>query len=199
MIEFISGLFAEKTPTHVVVDVNGLGYLVHISLNTFSDINELDKGRLLTQYNVSGDVRSGESRHQLFGFSTESERQLFKQLITVSGVSSGIAHTILSAFKADELRSILMNGDSKTLTTVKGVGPKLAQKVIGELREKIVKSDIAGDIVAGGGNSLRQEALSALTALGFDRAGAARVISQIIKDDAPYTVEELIKKALKQL
>lgn len=199
MIEFVSGLFVVKTPSYLVVDVNGLGYLVHVSLNTYSDISEQDRGRLLTQYSVSVDVRSGESRHQLFGFSTESERQLFKQLTTVSGVSSGIAHTILSAFKADELRSILMNGDARTLTTVKGVGPKLAQKIIGELREKIVKSDISGDIIPSGGNSLRQEALSALNALGFDRASAAKVISQIIKEDAPETVEELIKKALKQL
>src|SRR5690606_18780418 len=139
MIEFISGDFAEKTPTYVVVDVNGLGYLVHISLSTYEEINKESSGKLLTHYSVSVDVRSGESKHQLFGFSSNHERHLFRQLIGVSGVSSGIANMILSAFKSGELQSIIVNGDSQTLTSVKGVGPKLAQKVVAELREKLAK------------------------------------------------------------
>ncbi|MEZ4721994.1 MAG: Holliday junction branch migration protein RuvA [Flavobacteriales bacterium] len=199
MIEYVSGKFAEKTPTYVVVDVNGLGYLVMISLTTYGDLADESSGKLHTHYAVSVDVRSGESRHQIFGFSTLLERQLFRQLITVSGVSSGIAHMILSAFKPEEVQSIIVNGDDKSLTSVKGVGPKLAQKVISELREKLVKLDIAVDISEVTGNSLRQEALSALTALGFDRAKSVKVINQIIKNEAPETVEILIKKALKQL
>ena len=199
MFEYISGKFAEKTPTQVVVDVMGLGYIVQISSNTFDDISTKDSGSLLTQYNVSVDVRSGESKHHIYGFSTTLERSLFRSLITISGVSAGIAHTILSAFKPNELQSILVNGDAKTLTTVKGVGPKLAQKVVGELREKIAKTEYSDDITETKGNSLRQEALSALTALGFDRGKSAKAISEIIKSSNPSTVEELIKQALKQL
>lgn len=199
MFEYISGKFSEKTPTHVVVDVGGIGYIVSVSLNTYTDINELSEGKLLAQYNVSVDVRSGESRHQIFGFSTALERALFRQLVSVSGVSSGIAHMILSAFKPDELQSILVNGDAKTLTTVKGVGPKLAQKIIGELREKVAKDENNFDENTTGGNSMRQEALSALTALGFDRGKTAKVLNQLIKDEPPSSVEVLIKNALKQL
>ncbi len=199
MFEYISGKFSEKTPTHVVVDVGGIGYIVSVSLNTYTDINELSEGKLLAQYNVSVDVRSGESRHQIFGFSTALERALFRQLVSVSGVSSGIAHMILSAFKPDELQSILVNGDAKTLTTVKGVGPKLAQKIIGELREKVAKDENNFDENTTGGNSMRQEALSALTALGFDRGKSAKVLNQLIKDEPPSSVEVLIKNALKQL
>jgi holliday junction DNA helicase RuvA len=199
MFEFISGKFTEKTPTYVIVDTGGLGYRVQISLNTYTDINDQTEGLLLLQYNVSVDVRSGESRHQLFGFSTNSERDLFRLLVTVSGVSSGIAHMILSAFKSSDLQSILLNGDSKSLTTVKGVGPKLAQKVVAELREKLAKSELAGDITQSGGNSFRQEALSALTALGFDRGKSVKAINKIMKDEHPENVESLIKSALKQL
>ena len=199
MFEYISGKFSEKTPTHVVVDVGGIGYIVSVSLNTYTEINELSEGKLLAQYNVSVDVRSGESRHQIFGFSTALERALFRQLVSVSGVSSGIAHMILSAFKPDELQSILVNGDAKTLTTVKGVGPKLAQKIIGELREKVAKDENNFDESTTGGNSMRQEALSALTALGFDRGKSAKVLNQLIKGEPPSSVEVLIKNALKQL
>ena len=156
MIEFIAGNFAEKTPSHVVVEANGIGYLVHVSLSTYEEINVLNAGKLLIHYSVSVDVRSGESKHQLYGFSSSHERQLFRQLITVSGVSSSISSTILSAFKAHEIQSVIVNGDSQTLTTVKGVGPKLAQKIVGELREKLAKSDFASDISKSSGNSLRQ-------------------------------------------
>lgn len=200
MIEYLTGKFAEKNPAFVVVDVNGVGYMVQVSLNTFGDVNGLSEGTLLVQYSVSVDVRSGESKHQLFGFSTNHERQLFRQLVAISGVSSGIAHMILSSFKPDEFQSIVFEGDVKTLTSVKGIGPKLAQKVIAELADKIVRDESDTEIGSGGGNSLRQEALSALTALGFDRGGSAKVINQLLKSDAPpESVEELVKMALKKL
>jgi holliday junction DNA helicase RuvA len=199
MIEFISGKFAEVNPAYALVDVNGLGYLVQISLNTYTDINGQESGRLITHYAVSVDVRSGESKHQLFGFSTQLERQLFRLLISVSGISSSIAHMVLSAFKPEEFQSIVLNGDSRTLTTVKGVGPKVAQKIVAELREKVAKSEHFDEISQPSGNSMRQEALSALVALGFDRGKSVKVLNAVIKDQAPATVEELIKKALKQL
>ena len=199
MIEFIGGKFAEINPAYLIVDVNGLGYLVQISLNTYTDINGQESGRLITHYAVSVDVRSGESKHQLFGFSTQLERQLFRLLISVSGISSSIAHMVLSAFKPEEFQSIVLNGDSRTLTTVKGVGPKVAQKIVAELREKVAKSEHFDEISQPSGNSMRQEALSALVALGFDRGKSVKVLNAVIKDEAPSTVEELIKKALKQL
>ena len=200
MIEYLTGKFAEKNPAFVVVDVNGLGYMVQVSLNTYSDVNGLEEGTLLIQYSVSVDVRSGESKHQLFGFSTNHERQLFRQLVTISGVSSGIAHMILSSFKPDEFQSIVFEGDIKTLTSVKGIGPKLAQKVIAELADKIVRDESDPGRASGGGNSLRQEALSALTALGFDRGGSAKVINQLLKSESPpESVEDLVKTALKKL
>jgi len=120
-------------------------------------------------------------------------------LISVSGISSSIAHMVLSAFKPEEFQSIVLNGDSRTLTTVKGVGPKVAQKIVAELREKVAKSEHFDEISQPSGNSMRQEALSALVALGFDRGKSVKVLNAVIKDEAPSTVEELIKKALKQL
>lgn len=199
MIEFLQGNFAEKTPTQVIVEANGIGYLVHISLSTFSTLQDQERGRLLIHYAVSVDVRSGESRHQLYGFSSADERHMFRQLISISGISAHIAGLILSSYKPSEFRSIVMNGDVRSLTAVKGIGPKLAQKVVTELRDKVSKDEMAGVVIAAGGNSLRAEALSALTALGFDRAAAVRVINQCMKTEEPTSVEELIKNALKQL
>ena len=199
MIEYITGKFDEVNPAYVVVESGGLGRMVQISLNTYSDIQGQKEGRLLTHYAVSVDVRSGESKHQLFGFSTQLERQLFRLLIAISGISSSIAHMVLSAFKPEEFQSIVLNGDSKTLTSVKGVGPKVAQKIVAELREKVAKDEQIQEISQGGGNSMRQEALSALVALGFDRAKSVKVINEVIKNDDPASVEQLIKQALKQL
>lgn len=199
MIEYIAGELVEKTPTYVVIEGYGIGYLIHVSLTTYSDISGSAKAKLLIHYSVSVDIRSGESKHQLYGFSTAIERQLFRQLINISGISATIAHMILSALKPMEFQSVVLNGDAKTLTMVKGLGPKLAQKIIAELREKFVKSEQFTDMVESPSNSLRQEALSALTALGFDRASAVKVINNIVKTDNPHTVEALIKSALKQL
>jgi Holliday junction DNA helicase RuvA len=199
MIEYINGKFTEVNPAYVLVETNGLGYLVQISLNTYADVNGKESGILITHYAVSVDVRSGESKHQLFGFSTQLERQLFRMLIAISGISSSIAHMVLSAFKPEEFQSLVLNGDSKTLTTVKGVGPKVAQKIVTELRDKVAKSEQFDDLSQPTGNTMRQEALSALVALGFDRGKAVKAINEIIKKENPSMVEQLIKLALKQL
>ncbi|MEX2595330.1 MAG: Holliday junction branch migration protein RuvA [Salibacteraceae bacterium] len=200
MIEYIAGEFTEKKPSYICVESCGLGYQVQVSLNTFSDVKDQFEGKLLTHYSVSVDVRSGESKHQLFGFSSNLERQIFRQLISISGISSSIAMMILSSFKASEFESIVISGDSKTLTAVKGIGPKVAQKIITELGGKFGKDEKFLDEPSNTGNSLRQEALSALNALGFDRAASVKVINAIMqKPDAPENVESLIKHALKQL
>lgn len=200
MIAYVAGEFTEKSPTHLVVESCGVGYLLTISLNTYSDVNQLFEGKVLVHYAVNVDIRSGESRHLLYGFSTEVERDVFRQLIAISGISSSIAMTILSSFKADEVRSIILSEDAKTLTSVKGVGPKVAQKIIAELKGKIVADSEDHQDSVSTGNSLRQEALSALAALGFDRGSSVKVINNLLKQDsAPETVEALIKEALKQL
>lgn len=201
MIEFVSGKFHELTPTHVIVDVGGLGYLVNITLNTYSEIQGNTDGKLITHYQVSVDVRSGESKNQLYGFTTQQERKYFRLLISVSGISTSIANMILSSFKPGEFHSIVANGDHKTLTSVKGVGPKVAQKIVNELREKVIKEgEGQEEFSSPAGNSIRQEALSALSALGFDRSASVKVINSLMKSDqAPSSVEELVKQALKKL
>lgn len=200
MIAYVAGEFTEKSPTHLVVESGGVGYLIHISLNTYTDLGNLFEGKVLVHYAVSVDIRSGESRHQLFGFSKEMERDMFRLLIAISGISSSIAMMILSSFKPDELQSIVIAGDVKTLTTVKGIGPKVAQKIIAEMKGKIAMDFEGSHESAGSGNSLRQEALSALTALGFDRGSSVKVINNLLKQEpAPESVETLIKQALKQL
>jgi Holliday junction DNA helicase RuvA len=200
MIAYLKGTFTEKTPTYLVVEAGGIGYQVTISLHTFSALHALEEGKVLVHYHVSVDVRSGESKHQLYGFIDEFERQMFRLLISISGISSSIAMMIMSSFKAVDLQTIILTGDVKTLTSVKGVGPKVAQKIVHELREKVAKDDIILDEGQSGGNTMRQEALSALTALGFDRGGSAKVINDLLKKEpAPSNVETLIKQALKQL
>lgn len=200
MIEYVAGEFTEKNPAYICVESCGLGYLVQVSLNTYSDVQSKFEGKLLTHYSVSVDVRSGESRHQLFGFSTILERQLFRQLIAISGISSSIAMMILSSFKPAEFQSIVIGGDAKTLTAVKGIGPKVAQKIIHELTGKLGKDGLDLNESSVQGNSLRQEALSALGALGFDRSASVKVINLIMQQPEPPTnVETLIKQALKQL
>lgn len=200
MIAYVAGEFTEKSPTHLVVESGGLGYLINISLNSYTDFAKLFEGKVLVHYAVSVDIRSGESRHQLFGFSTSLEREMFRLLIAISGISSSIALMILSSFKPEELQSIVISEDVKTLTAVKGIGPKVAQKIVAELKGKIA-ADIEGvQESVGSGNSLRQEALSALTALGFDRGSSVKVINNLLKQEpAPESVESLIKQALKQL
>ena len=180
MIEYIAGEFTEKNPTFICVESCGLGYRVQVSLNTFSDVQDVFEGKLLTHYAVSVDVRSGESKHQLFGFSTDLEREIFRLLISISGISSAIAMMILSSFKPTEFQSIVVSGDAKILTSVKGIGPKVAQKIIHELGSKLAKDDLSSVELQGAGNSLRQEALSALNALGFDRAPAVKVNNVIM-------------------
>lgn len=200
MIEYVKGAFTEVTATHAIVECGGMGYMVNISLNTYSEIQSLKEGMLLTHYQVSVDIRSGESKNQLYGFSNDQERKYFRQLIAISGISASIANMILSSFKPAEFHAIVANGDSKTLTSVKGVGPKVAQKIVNELRDKMVKEELTAEISVGSGNTIRQEALSALSALGFDRAASAKTLNKLLQSDQPpSTVEDLVKQALKQL
>lgn len=197
MIAFVQGNFAVKTPAIVIVEANGVGYELHISLNTYADIQALDKGLLHTYYHVREDA------HTLFGFSQEAEKALFIQLISVSGVGATTARMMLSSVKPEELIRAITSGNTKTLEGIKGIGKKSAERIILELKDKLGKSSITGSIsqnnTSFAGNTIEQDALNALVSLGIGRTVAESAIQRVMKADPTNQVEDLIKKALKSL
>lgn len=203
MIESLRGDLVEKAPGHAVVECHGVGYRVHITANTYNDLPERGPCKLHIHYSVSVDVRSGLSEHKLFGFVNTEERHLFRQLIEVQGVSSTIGLAILGGKPAEELRVAILNGDESVLKSVKGIGPKLAQRIVGELRGKLSNEPLERvlSVAGGGGNTVRAEALSALVSLGLDRAKAERSLQRVLTEhaDGPPPLEELIRLSLKNL
>lgn len=200
MIEFVKGRLAEKYPTHVVIESGGLGYQVLITLQTFSKLEDKEECKLYAHLSVSVDVRSGQSLYQLFGFATTNEREIFRLLTAVSGVSATIARTVLSSLSAEELKQAVFNEDTAVFKQVKGVGPKLASKIIGELQGKLDQAESSEKISIPTGNTKSNEALSALIALGFDRNMARKAISKAMQEKGnDLAVEELIKESLRQL
>lgn len=199
MIEFLKGKLVEKNPAYAVLECNGIGYLVNISLNTFSFLKPDSDCKLLIHYNVNVDVRSGSSNHTLFGFTHNSERELFRHLISVSGVSSNTARMILSSLNPEEVQKAIIGEDVNTIKSVKGIGPKLAQKIISELKEKVMKDGALQEISLPQSNTNKDEALSALIALGFVKHTAEKVLNKILSESPDLQVEELVKKGLKLL
>lgn len=197
MIAFVQGNFAVKTPAIVIVEANGVGYELHISLNTYADIQALDKGLLFTYYHVREDA------HTLFGFSQEAEKSLFIQLISVSGVGATTARMMLSSMKPEELIRAITTGNTKALEGIKGIGKKSAERIVLELKDKLGKSSITGSIsqnnTSFAGNTIEQDALNALVSLGIGRAVAESAIQRVMKADPTGQVEDIIKKALKSL
>ena len=194
MITHIHGKLVEKTPTHVVVDVNGIGYQIKISLQTFSSISgELCK--LFTHLSVK------EDSHTLFGFFEESERHLFRNLISVSGVGPSTAQVILSTYTPDEIINHITSADVKAIQSVKGIGGKTAQRIIIDLKDKVAKGMPTTDLLFDKlDNTIREEALSALLALGFAKKGAESKIDKVLKSNPQIaSVEELVKTALSQM
>ena len=196
MITFLEGKFAEIDPTFVVVDVQGLGYHVNISLNTYSHIKKQNSGKVYTHLHVKEDA------HTLYGFSEASERKRFRQLISISGVGPSTGLMILSSLTASEIHSAIVNSDVKTISSVKGIGQKTAQRIILELKDKMAKDELTSDtpmISLKTGNTLKPEALSALTTLGINKTVAEKAIDKIIAEIGDETsLEELIKLALKR-
>ena len=194
MITHIHGKLIERTPTYVVVDVNGIGYKIKISLQTFSEIDgELCK--LFTHLSVK------EDSHTLFGFFEESERHLFRNLISVSGVGPSTAQVILSTFSPEEIVHYITTADVKMVQSVKGIGAKTAQRIIIDLKDKVAKgmptSDLLFDKID---NTIKVEALSALLALGFAKKGAESKIDKVLQSKPEIaSVEELVKNALSQM
>jgi Holliday junction DNA helicase RuvA len=193
MIAQIKGKLIDKTPTYVVIDCGGIGYEVKISLNTFSQIGEGEICLLYTHFVVREDAQL------LYGFKETSERELFRLLISVSGVGSSTAMMILSSLSPSETKQAILNSDVNTLKSVKGIGAKSAERIIIDLRDKIAKVDSGSTISLPINNTVKDEALSALVMLGFSKNPAEKALNKIIKEGDDFSVEELIKRALKSL
>jgi len=196
MITYIKGTLTEKTPAYVVIETaGGVGYGIHISLATFSQLKETENVKLLTHYIIKEDA------HQLFGFYTEEERSLFRLLITVNGIGANTARLILSSLSTDELVNAIATENVRVIQSVKGIGLKTAQRVIIDLRDKIGKSTPQNiEKISISYNNNRMEALSALVSLGFAKNPADSALEKIIRAEGTHlSIEELIKKALKVL
>ncbi len=194
MYEFIRGAIANLNPASVVIDNGGVGYFVNISLNTYSNINGKQEANLLIHQVVRDDA------HILYGFSEKQERDLFRNLISVSGVGPATAIMMLSSLNPDEIASAIVSGNVELLKTVKGIGIKTAQRIIIDLKDKLDKmADSTQQILISSDNTLRNEALSALVMLGFVKKDAEKAVSKIILDNPDATVEHVIKTALKRL
>ena len=193
MITQIRGRLVEKNPTYVVVDCSGVGYLLHVSLQTFSSLPNEENIRLYTHLSIREDA------HTLFGFITKTEREVFKLLISVSGVGPSIARTMLSSMSSEEVQNAIASDNVALIQSVKGIGAKTAQRVIVDLRDKILKTFDIDEVSLSSNNTNKEEALSALEVLGFNRRQSEKVITAILKETPNETVELLIKKALKNL
>ena len=199
MIDYIKGTITELTPTSVVLETGGIGYFINISLTTYSSLNKKEDAHLFVYEAIHEDA------HLLFGFMNRSERQLFLLLISVPGIGANTARVIMSSYSASEIQQMIAGGDVVSLNTIKGIGTKTAQRIIVDLKDKILKiSDTDGSLPKGstlgaGSNTLREETVAALTMLGFAAVASQKVVEKIIRENASLTVEQVIKQALKML
>ncbi len=193
MITHIQGRLVQKNPTDVVIDCNGVGYFINISLHTFSELPSNENVKLFTHLLVREDA------HILYGFSSVAEREIFRLLISVSGVGASIARTMLSSLAPEQVLDAISQNDIQTIQSVKGIGAKTAQRVVLDLKDKILKVYGLSSISAGTSNTNKNEALSALETLGFVRKLSEKVIDSIVKENPQASVEMIIKQALKNL
>ena len=193
MIAYIQGKLAEKTPTDVVIDCNGVGYHINISLHTYSLLPNTDFIKLFTHLQIKEDA------HTLFGFVEKSEREIFKMLLSVSGIGASIARTMLSSLEPKQIIQALATADVGTIQSIKGIGSKTAQRAILDLKDKVLKLYDLDEVSMFQNNTNRDEALSALEVLGFVRKSAEKVVDKIVKEDQTASVESIIKQALKNL
>lgn len=193
MIAHIQGKLVEKNPTEVVIDCGGVGYHINISLHTYSLLPNADQIKLFTYLQIKEDA------HTLFGFFEKSEREIFKMLLSVSGIGASIARTMLSSLEPKQIIQAIASGDVGTVQSIKGIGVKTAQRVILDLQDKVLKLFDLDEISMVLNNTNRDEALSALEVLGFVRKSSEKVVEKIIKEDPDATVELIIKRALKSL
>lgn len=196
MYEYIKGKVIELNPAETVIECGGIGYDIMISLQTFEALKNGQDAKVFLYHYLK------EDDEQLYGFATKNEREIFKQLISISGVGVGTARMILSSLTADELRNAILSEDENRIKAVKGIGLKSAQRIILELKDKIAKGEEAATITALGNSSNKaevEEATSALEMLGFSKSNINKVVSSIIKNNPSTKVEEIIKEALKRL
>lgn len=193
MITQLKGRLVEKSPTDVVIDCNGVGYMVHISLNTFSKLTDSESITLFTHLQVK------EDSNTLFGFYEKTERNLFRQLISVSGIGASTARTMLSSLTPKEIQSAIISGNVSTIQSVKGIGLKTAQRVIIDLKDKVSLISENDEFIGNISNTNQDEALSALEVLGYNRKHTNKVIETLLNNSPEMSVEELIKSALNKL
>ncbi len=193
MIAYLKGDFVHKSPAVVQVDVNGIGYEVQISLNTYSKIQDLKSGILHTSLLIREDA------HILYGFFDIAEKEMFQLLIAVSGIGASTARVMLSYMKPAEISRAIIQADTKTLESIKGIGKKTAERMVLELKDKLTKTPVDSNISPMKNNTLQQDALNALTALGINRQAANQALEKTIAAESNLSVEELIKKALRTL
>lgn len=193
MIAYIQGKLVEKTPTDVVIDCGGVGYHINISLHTYSLLPNVDFIKLFTYLQIKEDA------HTLFGFVEKSEREIFKMLLSVSGIGAGTARTMLSSLEPKQIINAIAAADVATIQRIKGIGSKTAQRVILDLKEKVLKLYDLDEVSISVSNINKDEALSALEVLGFVRKIAEKVVDKIVKEEPTASVESIIKKALKNL
>jgi Holliday junction DNA helicase RuvA len=193
MITHLQGKLVEKNPTDVVIDCNGVGYFLNISLHTFSKIPESENVKLFTHLLVR------EDSHTLYGFAEKMEREIFLLLISVSGIGASTARTMLSSMTPEQVRNAIASGDVPAIQSVKGIGAKTAQRVIIDLKDKILKIYDIDEVSSPQGNTNKEEALSALEVLGFNRKQSEKIIDKVVSEVPDLSVEEIIKRALKNL
>ena len=193
MITQLIGRLVEKSPTQVVIDCNGVGYFVHISLHTYSQLGSDENIKLFTHLQVK------EDSHTLFGFFSTIERAVFQQLISVSGIGASTARTMLSSLEPQQIQRAIVSEDLATIKSVKGIGLKTAQRVLIELKDKMLNLFEGEEIQAFSNNTIKEEALSALEVLGYSRKQSEKVIDNVIQSSPDSTVEALIKASLNKL
>jgi holliday junction DNA helicase RuvA len=193
MIAYLSGIFSYKSPTLMYVDVNGLGYEVHITLNTYAEVQHMEKGTLYTHLQIK------EDGHTLYGFSNLGEKSMFVRLIGINGVGAATARIMLSSLKPDDITKAIVQNNTRLLESIKGIGKKTAERIVLELKDKLNKNDgtnINSSLIY---NTLEQDALNALLALGIARQAAENAVKKVITIDADQNLEQLIKKALQSI
>jgi Holliday junction DNA helicase RuvA len=193
MIAHLQGKITEKTPTHVVLDCAGVGYHINISLHTYSLLPDQEQIKLFTYLQIKEDA------HSLFGFVEKSEREIFKMLLSVSGIGASIARTMLSSLDPKQIIQAIAVADLATIQSIKGIGSKTAQRVILDLKDKVLKLYDIDEVSMSQSNTSRDEALSALEVLGFVRKLSEKAVEKIVREDPDASVESIIKQALKTL
>jgi len=201
MIEYIKGILTELNPTEAIIEAAGVGYGIAITLPTYSSLVGSEEKE--TKLFITEIIR--EDTHEIYGFATKTERQLFELLMTVSGIGAATARMILSAFTAEELRMLIATGNAKAMSKVKGLGTKTAQRIIVDLKDKAIKLDLGGDpteipmLDVEADSGVKAEAVSALTMLGFNAAASSKAVDKILKGNPAMKVEAVIREALKML